>query len=299
MKPRKRLLSEFLEPELLQLPAAKVKRQRGSRWGTGVSASPVATSVAPVNGGQPAEGSPDVLLPAIQEEEEPGEPVQANSNQTPVNNHPSTTDYPLNANQVNENIHDVEPAHAGNSHIHYAPSHQSSTGQNGSQHPYEGYSHGDMASSGYSNLPPDSIPLSSNDSNNSLANSTGSNNIASSSMVPNSSSMSYATSNNTHQRHIPHGAQSDQATSLYVPHNPYGTVVGSAATEQAPIGPSSVSFSVAVDPSLENYAININSDGTQNQPGGSAGNQASSIPQQNSADSNLSWSPDEAANERH
>ncbi|KAK3947394.1 hypothetical protein QBC32DRAFT_318880 [Pseudoneurospora amorphoporcata] len=77
MKPRKRVLSEFLPPDLAQSPAAKVKRARGSRRGGGASPSPVASFVTPANGGSPAQNIAANALPPIQEEEES---VELNNN---------------------------------------------------------------------------------------------------------------------------------------------------------------------------------------------------------------------------
>lgn len=73
IKPTKRTLNEFLPPDLAQSPAAKVKKARGSRWGTGASPAAAAAVVTPANAGSPApaQNVASNALPAIQEEEEP------------------------------------------------------------------------------------------------------------------------------------------------------------------------------------------------------------------------------------
>lgn len=68
---------------MAQSPAAKVKRARASRRGTGASASPVAVSTTVTNEGQATESHAASSLHAIQEEEM-YEPLQANSASVPA-----------------------------------------------------------------------------------------------------------------------------------------------------------------------------------------------------------------------
>ncbi|EAA33515.1 hypothetical protein GE21DRAFT_5280 [Neurospora crassa] len=118
MKPRKRVLSEFLPPELAQSPAAKVKRSRGSRRGMGASASPVGVSSV-ANGGQTTENHAASSLHAIQEEEA-YEPVHADSSSVPLGDNHSNRQH-LNADNftMNSSQTDEVPTQAFQSNADY------------------------------------------------------------------------------------------------------------------------------------------------------------------------------------
>lgn len=125
MKPRKRVLSEFLPPDLAQSPAAKVKRARGSRKGAGASPTPVASFVTPANGGSPLQNIAAAnTLPAIQEDDEPIEAsaVQASPADTILDDF-HANDQHLKAGQSNDGKnHDDHPRTESINAEHSSPS---------------------------------------------------------------------------------------------------------------------------------------------------------------------------------
>ncbi|EGO58621.1 hypothetical protein NEUTE1DRAFT_98865 [Neurospora tetrasperma FGSC 2508] len=202
MKPRKRVLSEFLPPELAQSPAAKVKRSRGSRRGMGASASPVAASTtAALTEGQTTENHPASLLLSIQEEEEVYEPLQANSASVPVDHQYFDAEH-LDVNAGDQSHTDLSYADLDNANL------------DSSEHSRADYSGANLTN----------ISLTDTILNNTGYNSTG--------LHP-----SIATLENTGQHHMPHYPQ---LPSLEHEHNHSNTNYGSnqAGAGRAAVNPS-------------------------------------------------------------
>ncbi|KAK3484870.1 uncharacterized protein B0T23DRAFT_408835 [Neurospora hispaniola] len=233
MKPRKRVLSEFLPPELAQSPAAKVKRSRGSRRGMGASATPVGVSSF-ANGGQATESHAASSLHAIQEVKM-YEPLQTNSGSVPLDdNHLNREQSNADNFDLNSSQSDEVPTHAIQSnadfpHAELLDDELFSGDQSNTDLSYADLDNANLDSSEHGRTDYSGANLTNTSLADTILNNTGSNSPG---LHP-----SIATLDNIDQYHMPH---QPQLTSLEHEHNHGNATYGSnqAGPGRAAVNPS-------------------------------------------------------------
>ncbi|CCC14205.1 unnamed protein product [Sordaria macrospora k-hell] len=282
MKPRKRVLSEFLPPDLARSPAAKVKRARGSRRGAGASPTPVASFVTPANGGSPLQNIAAAnTLPAIQEDDEPIEAsaVQASPADTILDDF-HANDQHLKAGQSNDGKnHDDHPRTESINPEHSSPS----ADQSSSYQKYANY--GGMNNTGMDNGYVVNGYIHNMDNaylDNTRLNNTGPN------VAQNNIDQSNAGDVQPPLSFTPYQEEFYPIPNQSAPPNQFEADPGWASLQAGPGSSASITLTPPVDPMLEEYSTDINSytPTGSGQSGGAMVNQDGNLVQ-NSAGSDL------------